>query len=95
MHLNDFLDPERAVKAMFKLFAAGLVLIIVGSELIRRLAYVTLPPRAGLWVLLGLAPLSIAAYFIREHRMRERLRPRNIRGAERTPILPHIEEDEE
>jgi|GEM_PF-3190169 len=95
MRLNNFLDPERAVKSMFKLLAVGLVLIIVGSELIRRLASVTLPPRAGLWVLLGLAPLSVTAYLIREHRMGESQRPRNTRGAERTPLLPHIEEDEE
>jgi len=96
MHWNDFLHPERAAKAVFKLFAVGLVLIIVGSELIRRIACVRLSPGiAGLGMLFSLTLLSIIAYVIRENRRNERTRPPSTRGAERTPLLPRLEEGEE
>ncbi len=46
-------------------------------------------------LVVGMLIVSIAAYVIRESRLRQRARPiRHTRGAERTPIMPnHIEED--
>ena len=94
MHWNNFLHPEQLARTVLKLFAVGLILVIVGSEFTRALACATLPRGTGLWMLPGLAFLSVVAYLVREHRMREPSRPRNTRGAERTPLLPHIEDEE-
>lgn len=94
MHWNDFLHPERVAGAVLKLFAVALVLVIVGSELVRAFACVTLPRGMSLWMLPGLALVSIVAYLVREHRMRQSARPRNTRGAERTPLLPRMEDEE-
>lgn len=93
MHWSDFLHPERVARTIFRLFLWTLVVIIVGSELTQAFARVQLPPGEGFTVMLGLGLVSIAAYVIREHRKREHPSPRSTRGAERTPLLPHMEED--
>ena len=43
--------------------------------------------------LVGFMLVSTGAYFWREHRLR-RLRRVQVRGAERTPVLPHREDEE-
>ena len=94
MRWSDFLHPERVAQTVLRICAAGLALVIIGSVLTRALACATLPYRTGLWVLPGLAVLSVVAYLVRERRLNARPRPRNTRGAERTPLLPRTLEEE-
>jgi cyanate permease len=91
---TDFLHPERVFALAAKLFLGLLALIIVASLMLSALAQAQFSPADALGMLAGLAILSIIAYVIREHRKRARPRPRNTRGAERTPLLPQTEEDE-
>lgn len=95
MDWTDFTRPERVVALVARLFAAVLVMLMVVSLVTVALSRVHFSIGGGLPILAGLGLLMITAYLVREHRLRERARPRNIRGAERTPLLPHGEEDEE
>lgn len=93
MHWNDLLDPGRAVVALLKLIALIFVVLVIGSVCGRALASAG-SVGDGLWALFGFAVLSAVAYLVRERRLRQPPRPRTTRGAERTPLLPRIEEEE-
>ena len=94
MRWTDFLHPERVFALAAKLFLGLLAFIIVASMILSALARMQFSSADALGMLAGFAILSIIAYVIREHRKRERPRLRNTRGAERTPLLPQMEEDE-
>lgn len=96
--------------AALGLIAAALVYMVSprkGGEMLERLAIFLVGALIGLCLLrqfaasigtlsflfLG-AGMSIAAYFIREARRGHPERRANHRGAERTPILPHHDEEE-
>lgn len=93
MRWTDFLRPERACAVVAKLFL-GLFVFILVAELARpALSRMQLPAIGSLGMVVGVAIVSGIAYVIREHRKGEHPRPRSTRGAERTPLLPHMEED--
>lgn len=70
--------------------AIGLLAIILAPAFL-----VELMRQIGLLVVLGaLLLLSLAAYYIRERENKRLQRLPQVRGAERTPILPHQEEQE-
>ncbi len=94
MRWTDFLRPERAFALAAKLFLGLLAFLIVASMILAALARVQFSSADALGMLASSAILSIIAYVIRERRKRVRPRPRNTRGAERTPLLPQMEEDE-
>ena len=94
MHWSDLTRPERALALTAKLFF-GLFIFIVGvSMMLSILAKIQFSVVDLVGFLIVLALVSVTAYYIRERRNRERPRPRNTRGAERTPLLPAIEEEE-
>ncbi len=77
-----------------KKLGAILVAALFAPTVVERLAPSPGEPDAIVLVV-GFLIVSIAAYGIRESRMRQRARPiHRTRGAERTPIMPnHVEED--
>ena len=95
MHWTDLTRPEGAFALVARLFAALLVMRMVVSLVTVAFSRIHFSMGGGLPILAGLGLLIIAAYLIREHRLRERVRPRNTRGAERTTLLPHLEEDDQ
>jgi len=94
LRLNDLLQPERAARKVLGLCAIGFVVLIIGSACARALAGATIEGTSVLWLVPGLALASLGAYLVRERRMRADARSRNTRGAERTPLLPRMEEEE-
>lgn len=89
------IDPFGLI-ARLKRLAAIFVGVIFGMALFTHLAPALLQSTDQSW-LLALLILSPVAYFIRESRLRQkRKQPRQTRGAERTPIMPHhaMEDDE-
>ena len=92
MRFPDLFHPERRPEALVKLALYPLILVVVFSLVLALL--IELPPQAvfGLFCLfLFLSPL---AYFIRRARQGGQERQGSRRGAERTPLLPHNEEDQ-
>lgn len=93
MRLSDFLDFERGPESIVRLAACALLVLVVGGlamEALSQLKAVDL-----LLVMLFFALASPVAYSLREHRLRRDRRLRQRRGAERTPLVPMTEEDEE
>ncbi len=94
MRWTDLLRPERAFAAVMKIFLGLFVLLLVSQLVFVGLSQITLSVGDSFGMLVGLGLLSVIAYIIRERRKRERPRPRSTRGAERTPLLPPMEEDQ-
>lgn len=94
MHWTDFLRPERAFAFVAKLFFGILALLIIASLIFPVLGRMQFSGIDQLGVLVGLMFLSAIAYLVRERRLNARPRPRNTRGAERTPLLPRTLEEE-
>ncbi len=85
--------PEQGASSAFRLFVLILSLVILGSFAVRLIAGFGKSLASGAVGLAALLGSSAAAYFIRENGKRRRDRERRYRGAERTPVLPHQEED--
>lgn len=87
MHIRDFLNPDTAMRWAWKMFLAILALLLFPSLLEKLGEY--------LGIAIGLLMLAAAVAHIRDNSGgRRRETARNTGGAERTPVLPQIEEHE-
>ncbi len=93
MKLDDFLDPERGPEALVRLAACALVIVVVGGLVATILSQ--LRATDLLLAMLFLAIMSPVAYAVRKKRLGHDDHPRARRGAERTPLVPPMEDDEE
>ena len=71
-----------------------LLILLVGTLLFPIVVVQALSSTDPFGALVGLMLVSTGAYFWREHRLRRRQRRVRVRGAERTPVLPHREDEE-
>lgn len=85
-----YMVSPRKGSEIFERLAIFLVGALIGLCLLRQFA-ASIGPLSFLLFVMG---MSIAAYFIREARRDRPPRQANHRGAERTPILPHHDEEE-
>ena len=88
-------DPRGAI-GMLKTVAMRLLAVLFGAAVLIKLAAELPHSDVGAPPLLGLIFLSLAAYAVREFRMRNVRKPTDngrMRGAERTPVLPNHMED--
>ncbi len=93
MKLDDFLDPERGPEAIVRLAACALVILVVGSLVATVLS--RLKAADLLLAMLLLAMMSPVAYAVRKARQGHNDNLRARRGAERTPLVPPMEDEEE
>jgi len=89
MRFSDLIDPRRGPEALVRLALYPLIVLVVFAALSEILSQ--LPP---LLVFLAFIFLSPVAYLIRKARRGRTERQGARRGAERTPLLPHNEEDQ-
>ena len=92
MRFSDFLDPKSGPEALVRLALYPLLILVIGSLVISVVSQL----RAAdlVLALLFLLLVSPLAYLIREARRDRRQESRTRRGTERTPLVPHNEEDE-
>ena len=88
MRIDDFARPENLIRGVVKLFVVILALLLLPA-----LFEVLVKALPGLAVIAGLALASFAAHAARERERARPRRPQQAGGAERTPVLPTIEED--
>jgi hypothetical protein len=88
MRIHDFARPETMIRAAAKMFAFILALLLLPS-----LLQVLVRAIPGLAVVLGIAIASFVAYAARQREGRGPGRSQRSGGAERTPVLPTIDED--
>jgi hypothetical protein len=87
MHVRDFLNPDTAMRWAWKMFLAILALLLFPS-LLEKLGEL-------LGIVIGLLMLAAAAAHVRGNSGGGRRETaRNTGGAERTPVLPQIEDHE-
>jgi membrane protein implicated in regulation of membrane protease activity len=91
MRFSDFIDPNRGPEALVRLALYPLIVLLVFAALSTILSQ--LGAGGLLLAFLGLAFVSALAYLIREARQGRTQHQGTRRGAERTPLLPHNEED--
>jgi hypothetical protein len=88
----SFVDPKRPFHSLVRLTILAVSLVVAFSCVI---CYVSnLPPEAKFELLGLLLLLSLMAYKIREMLVGRPRRQGAPRGAERTPLLPPVQEEE-
>lgn len=87
----SFGDLDRAIDSLIKLAISPLILVVIFSLITSLLTQ--LPPGAEFGLLCMLAVMSPVAYVIREKLSGRPRRQGASRGAERTPLVPPVEED--
>ena len=93
MRLSDFFDFERGPESIVRLAACALLVLVIGGLAMEALSHLRAVDL--LLIMLFFAIASPIAYSLREHRLRRDRRLRQRRGAERTPLVPMAEEDDE
>jgi len=88
MRIDDFARPETMIRTAVKLFVVILALLLLPT-----LLQVLVRALPGLAVVIGIAIASFVAYAARQREGRSPGRRQQSGGAERTPVLPTINED--
>lgn len=86
-------NPEKGINSLIRLAFIPLLLLIVLQLIVIILTHFSTLELLAFLVFLGL--VSPLAYAIREGRLGQSRQGRSRRGAERTPLLPLNEEEEE
>lgn len=92
MRLDDLLNPKTGPEALMRLSLYPFLILVIGDLAMPIVNHLTAAD--FLVAVLFLMLVSPAAYAIRERRQRSLSHVRNRRGAERTPVLPQHEEDD-
>ena len=94
MNLRTILSPQGAAAFTVKVFVLIFCLLITTTLLSAELGAARMSFSGFVGTMLFFTALSVAAYFIRAGRVSHRPPNRvGARGAERTPLLPHMEDN--
>jgi len=96
------IDPKLVLGALFVVFALSglgpvtkflkkILVVVVVLMVLPMIVAGVLQSAKPIQLLAGLAVVSLCSYWIREWRLRKQGRLPKLRGAERTPVLPHRE----